>query len=59
MDQKLLSLPGVTISDVKTLDDKLKNPGSDPRAQKDAVRNVLRKAAVAVVRNCDKTRRQA
>lgn len=50
MLQKLLSLPGVLETDMASLDGKLKNMGSDSRAQKEAMRDVLRRAAIVAVR---------
>ncbi|CAM9430764.1 unnamed protein product [Pylaiella littoralis] len=44
--QKLLSLPGVKGSDVSAMEAKLRSTGSDVRTQKEAVRDVLRKATV-------------
>lgn len=47
--QKLLSLPGVLNTDVDTLDNKLRKSYNEPRAQKDAMRDVLRRATVVAV----------
>ncbi|CAM9155225.1 unnamed protein product [Ascophyllum nodosum] len=56
--KKLLMLPGVFETDVDLLESKLRNPGNDQRAQKEAMRDVLRRAttvaAAAAKRTGDK-----
>eukprot|EP00904_Undaria_pinnatifida_P013350 jgi/Undpi1/9145/HiC_scaffold_26.g11603.m1 len=44
--KKLLSLPGVLEADMVSLDGKLRNKSSDTRFQKEAMRDVLRRAAI-------------
>ena len=44
-------LPGVFETDVDLLESKLRNPGNDQRAQKEAMRDVLRRATTVAVRH--------